>query len=57
MYARLITSPAVEPDTTVLYPTNRVWVSYDWGARWRVLPRQPRPRRRPRSSRLNGAND
>ena len=31
MYARLTTSPPAEPDTTLLYPTNRIWVSYDWG--------------------------
>jgi hypothetical protein len=58
MYARLTTSPAIEPDTTLLYPTNRIWVSYDWGAHWRVLPRNITPTAAQATiSRLNGAAD
>ncbi len=58
MYARLVASPAVEPDTTVLYSTTRIWVSYDFGANWRVLPNNVAVGAGGRAiGRLNGDND
>ena len=56
MYARLVPSPTAETVSTVLYPTNRIWVSYDWGARWRVLPGNLAPAAAS-FGRLNGAAD
>ena len=56
MYARLVPSPVAETVSTVLYPTNRIWVSYDWGARWRVLPGNLAPAAAS-FGRLNGAAD
>lgn len=57
-YSRLTTSPAVEPDTTLIYTTNRVWASYNWGASWRVLPANLTPAAAGQTlSRLNGAAD
>jgi hypothetical protein len=58
MYSRLFTSPAppVETDTVLIFPSNRIWASYDWGVHWRVLPANVVPGSAV-TSRLNGAAD
>ena len=44
-YTRLLASPppAIEPSTAILYSTDRVWVTYDAGGRWRILPNNVTP--------------